>query len=126
MNEYVAEIASLRSQLEHAKAEADYYKEMCGMDGHRRAVVARAFKLSPSVSAVVCLLASGRVISKYALFDAIPRVREGRDPKAVDVYIHRARNVFGSEQIKTVWGQGYVMEKDCADRVRAVMEPDRA
>lgn len=94
-----AMIAALRAQVQALGGEDDEGPPdwRAGLTHNQVALVARL------------LHAKGRVVSVWALADAMPsrEMADDRDLGIVKVQVRKARMVLGQDAIKTVYGRGY-------------------
>lgn len=74
----------------------------------------------------------GRLLTKHEIYKLIVSdVDAERDTKTVDVRVCHVRHVLQwcglpRTGVETVWGRGYRLQTDAAERLKEVLEPDAA
>lgn len=73
-------------------------------------------RLSPREFDVLAVLAraSGRVVPKHALAQALEPLGEALDFNAIEVHVHNLRRKVGAQRVQTVRGVGYMLNENAA------------
>mgnify|MGYP000199170710 CR=1 FL=1 len=90
--------------------------------------LAESFRMQPGAAKVLSILLehSPSPMAKSVLFDWMPKNRDGRDLKLVDVYICKVREALRKNGIEhavtTVWGYGYGVSSEGRAAIYAHMD----
>jgi DNA-binding winged helix-turn-helix (wHTH) protein len=101
-------------RCEELEEEVAYLRSEMGLEigAGQIATIRQAFNLSPACARLLLVLhrASGRVMSRLQMLDALPARYDGhedRDERIVNVHVSRIRQAVGPGFIRNEWGKGY-------------------